>query len=1037
MSSEKAQQASKALAESGIKLRDPGVLDRTVADIKSGRRNAPTRQLNPEQRLQLMTAQYNDQVRAGDITPAQYQERITSLERQYEVETGARTERFGKIAAAAGKSETTKQDEARAIAAQQGIALGTINENQAPSSQNSILGNQNVNTVINSQKVKREEPKNYLHTISLNETLGLNDKTPEQQGPQKQNYHYTVSLTENFGGERKVPAGSLDFIYGNKQQQIKRDSKSNNPLITFGDLLHNTIRYYDIVEAGEAKKPEGLGLLPYYSSQQLKPFYNIPLSLMGERTFPSLSETGFEMGYELVTKGKTKTHDPIGDYIKKDPIGSLVQLPSEALLWITGGKVIEGGIKGTQKAFALLPPSVQKQITSSVSKNIVDPIQKITPQLKQTKVDDTPFWKGITLDNKPVIGIVEKKIVIGTPKPETIPTAKINLTSRSKGELSLGVGPERNIFYSEKALKYFEGIGFINPLSKIRSQASQRLESATQKEGKIIISSLGTNAFKNVSDDQGMALLKLIEREHKAGLIEDPHGSLSTRSHIEPILRRESGNVIRIGDFDVVPKASELARRKISLEDYASKLIKEARDTVPLKKGEQIRITDKIGEARHLELKHSGGKDFNKIFEILVKDSDEMKLGLNPKSPTHIMGFKIPSDSIKMLDYDIRTSTLKYQGLTQTKTINAFQEFKETAKKFESSIIGESKLSKLDTKAKAVIYPGIGREQKDIARRYWEGRQTELNQLRAGLFKSAKETREAAEEFKKLYPEIKFGDIPDEKIALSFKTASSFETTSKTKTIPAISKEVMKLTEKETSSKSDTKKSKSKIKITTSLISSQIASKNIYRNPYRDISLVKTTSKTSSQTGSKSIYRNPYRDPFRSATISKTNRIEPKLSGLISKPQKNEPSLIDTPSITDKPTYGSLIMPPSKPPYSPPSSPPNKPPANPPSRGLLPPNRQQDVFNITQTRKKFGIIPIIDIRNTTKKAKGLYKTPDDFLGNTQISNILGFRTKEKDIDVGIKKTSKLYQSQLGKEFGKSKLKTKGLIKKTKSKWSLF
>jgi len=72
-----------------------------------------------------------------------------------------------------------------------------------------------------------------------------------------------------------------------------------------------------------------------------------------------------------------------------------------------------------------------------------------------------------------------------------------------------------------------------------------------------------------------------------------------------------------------------------------------------------------------------------------------------------------------------------------------------------------------DTEATAMIYPAAGRP-KDLVRLYWEGKQTALNQLRAGKPELAKRTDVTAEKFKSLYPELTFKGLPDEKVVLTF-----------------------------------------------------------------------------------------------------------------------------------------------------------------------------------------------------------------------------------------------------------------------------
>ena len=89
--------ASAALAASGIELRSIS-LDRTTADIVSGKRNIPTRQLNPEQRHTLASYNLRNDVVAGRITPAEYSSRQSQIDQALQQEGSARTIQFAQRA---------------------------------------------------------------------------------------------------------------------------------------------------------------------------------------------------------------------------------------------------------------------------------------------------------------------------------------------------------------------------------------------------------------------------------------------------------------------------------------------------------------------------------------------------------------------------------------------------------------------------------------------------------------------------------------------------------------------------------------------------------------------------------------------------------------------------------------------------------------------------------------------------------------------------------------------------------------------------
>ena len=81
-------------------------------------------------------------------------------------------------------------------------------------------------------------------------------------------------------------------------------------------------------------------------------------------------------------------------------------------------------------------------------------------------------------------------------------------------------------------------------------------------------------------------------------------------------------------------------------------------------------------------------------------------------------------------------------------------------------------------------------------------------------------------------------------------------------------------------------------------------------------------------------------------------------------------------------------------------------------------------------------------KDKTDKAPGKRKPNHNFLGNTKVAEIGGFRTGKRDIDVGDKKTKKLYREDLlstKKRYKKSdRQQTKNLLDNNRnSKMSLI
>ena len=711
--------------------------------------------------------------------------------------------------------------------------------------------------------------------------------------------------------------GSLQYAYGKQDEKIFDDKRYDDLGLAAQAGFGNALRYADAVDSGEVPKPEGLQWLNYYASKGLKPIVDIPLSIdelvrgTDHKIQPTLADKIIGVPIDLVTKGKTETHDPVGDYIRKDPLGAAVQLPAEAALWVTGGKAVTLATKGVKA---------------------VTPVKYVAP-----KIDGTVAYRGITIQNKPIIGIQNNRIVIGN-KPANLPLDKIKLEGRSGGELALGFGGEKGLFYSQKTLQHMKDVGFLDDISIQRAQAAINVEKQTHSRGINFVGEVGKDPFKSVSSEQGDFLLRKTASLQTKGEIETVHGSIATRIQVDPKLRAMSGEVLKMGDLDVVPKlTSKQIKRGATLEQRASTLIKEYADEFPLRKGETIKVTDKVGSNRELILNKPGGAK-EKVFEIVMKKSDEAPIGLSKKDPTHILDYKIPfGKTVKATDYNITTKTLEYQGLTQTKTILAFQ-------KNPTGI------------SKAVLYPARGRE-KDIVRRYWQARQSELNQRRAGRIFQAAKTRQAAEKFKSLYPDVPFGEsfIAEEKVALSLSTKSGSTGTS-------------------------------------------IRFGNVSGG---DIILGATTAKSSGSVFDHMI-KQQRRDAGLSSKITSAKTPGSKVTG--SKVTGSRAPGSRAPG-SRVPSKAPSIRPPSK---APSIRPPSKAPSiRPPSRITSPGGSTSiggkggrvgsrfSAFNTNPTdpfrgKKKPKLFPLIDAINTTKKKKGKVKKPHDFLGNVRLHHIEGF-----------------------------------------------
>jgi len=571
-----------------------------------------------------------------------------------------------------------------------------------------------------------------------------------------------------------VTIGGKDRVFltlASAEKFIERTSKptstSSTPIGFLGEL-ESSLRYGDRVDLGDVPKPSDAGqLVQYYASQGLKPIVDIAyagkniITGVNEPIAPSLPSILFEQGFEVAQKiwetgdWTPDVENKAGKFIMDDPVRAAVQIPAEAALWITGGKAIGLGIKAGQKVAGKF--------------GITNPVARISGS-----VEGETIYRGISIQRKPIIGIQQGKIVVGEPKPVVPQLSKASLESRSGGELALGYGVEKSLFYTEKGLGQQVKAGLINPLSKERALATTKLEDATQAaKGGQYKGTIGADSFKSVTEDQGKFLLTKTAALQKKGQVDIVHGSIATRIAIEPSLKAESGNILRMGDLDINPmrlsKKEIATASKITKEEKIQGITKETKiktlekekaidvakqyEDFPVRVGETFSIKIPKGEGNiGLQLAKQG-EPSRKIGEVILSKSEEA-VQKGKGDPTSILSYKIPFDKTQTArDFKIKTQTLEFQGLTQTKTTLAYQTYSPTAKLAS------------DVSARAKIYPAAGRE-KDVLRRYWQGRQSELNQIRSGKPIAATATRTAAEDFRKLYPELDFNVVPEEKFVL-------------------------------------------------------------------------------------------------------------------------------------------------------------------------------------------------------------------------------------------------------------------------------
>jgi len=746
-------------------------------------------------------------------------------------------------------------------------------------------------------------------------------------------------------------------------------------------------------EITDPKTVETLDFIQDRVGLALAPITNIPVEINNlitsgeEKTRPtfvgSLFSDAIGAGYESVKQGTltpTLEKQPGTDawnFLSKDPFGVISQIPAEAVLLVAGGKVVKGITTIGGKVFQKLPSTTQKSLSSG--KNVITkPIQKATDTIipRYARANELGFYKGIVINNKPVVGVSQGKLVFGTPK--NIPTSKIDLGNRSAGELALGYGPEKEIFYSKGAFTQYKQSGFVNELSEVRATHAISVQATTSPQGKIYTGALGKAPAKTISDPQFKSLLKVAEEEYVAGKIHPVHGSLSTRTHMEPNLRQQGGDYLKLGDLDISPVYTKKGGEAL-FEKEASRIIQKAAQRFPLKKGETLKVTDKIGESRSLEFTPAPGGNLNpkpvKIFEVLVKDK-QSPLGNIKNDPTHIMGERVPHDTVLVVGTKLETSSLRYQILTNLKTKTAFQEYKHTGS-LTPRIIGTELVSVKDSPAKAMIYVGQGRE-KDIVRSYYTTLQTSQNQARAGLFKSSQKSAREAQEIKNLYPELNFEKGFKQKVEIAFDTPSTKSVGTSERLVGVTGFNIR------SESKSQTAEIK---KVQPKSVATSKGS--ITKLPSSKIGTVTSTSLRGSISKIPNRTQSKYPSSVRN-TPSKLSRV-------------TLPSISVTGSAPSNPTS----KPPSKVTSKPPSSPPSRPLSKTPSRPLSvrPTTILTTKTDLTSKKRTKIVAGIFDLRSTRQKDPERKTKQLDFVGNTKLDSIEGLINRETII-TGRKRVTK-------------------------------
>tara|TARA_B110001454_G_scaffold120058_1_gene112057 strand:+ start:1 stop:2313 length:2313 start_codon:yes stop_codon:yes gene_type:complete len=181
------------------------------------------------------------------------------------------------------------------------------------------------------------------------------------------NNQWIVTTTEKqsiptmSGGVFQADAPVENVFETRKEAEIF--AKKNQPKVFSGtnNELFNRFNYASAVDAGEVQHPKTTPSLlddtRYYAGVTIRPLYNIGAMahnlVVEQKDQVPILETATE---RLISGSISDTMglDPLKgsgvssayEYAKEDPLRTALELPAEALLWVTGGKAIQLGVRG-------------------------------------------------------------------------------------------------------------------------------------------------------------------------------------------------------------------------------------------------------------------------------------------------------------------------------------------------------------------------------------------------------------------------------------------------------------------------------------------------------------------------------------------------------------------------------------------------------------------------------------------------------------------------------------------------------------------
>lgn len=981
---QKKEAAAKAFAEAGVEIKSPGVLDRTVADIRSGKSKAPTSQLNPEQRQQLLTAQLRDEARAGNLSVEEYQRKLSEITGGYEKESGERTERLGRIAQVAGRSETAKQDEARAIAAQQGVAIGTVGKSgTANVSANSIeFKNMQVSEFVNAQKNQmaqqaqvtqaQQKEKVTVTTPDGRERTFKNLETAEKfvkrtegsyvkevQGPIQSTRNYLIELQE--GGKQQEFRGPYENLTGTfgKQQPTFLGSAIESGLKSLDEFtsIPLTSKYGWLVEP--FKHPAG--------------FLKESLAGVG-----FLSNLGTYTGAWLRGR-ETPITKPI-DIVDTSPgiaINQLMQgknpLESKELkqyLQKYGASTVMGEVSTFYPGTSVksLSPLKGKQFSQpgvTISKNVISGKTAIsTPAIVSKEIGVKTVSLGYGTKTKSIISSVGGKINLGSPKLDDV-TVQFTATTGKQVQRGVKLAADSSQFEQKLSSQLIQKSTISKGEKEKAAIIEELVDLTTSKKSDIkTAESLGGNAFENVTPTEQPSFIGALSKGQKRIInpIGKFEGSLSQSYFVLPKFMRKAGDVdLHASTYGKAAKQVDYITPKIE-PDLGRKFF-----GVTSEKTKSAKVY--VGDIKT-------GKQ-EKVIEILNPEEKDLEGVLQSVEGETLFGKKIPGKTYKVEEgktYGRQRQILKKgESLYSIQSDNTLNPAPFRLRKDVSDFYA------LIESARVVEFVEGTKESKRIS---------DL----LGKFRSKYET----DNFK--IDEFLAQNKQPEKTTLNIEPSTIQKIGSTTasqsgkiiKPTPSI-KETQK-PETESSTQSQTE---NKISLVTRSISTKpkiVSMGSLSRTRYTP-TRESTTSINRIQRGSTSL--RSITSKAKPPSITQSSLQTTSISSMLS---------IDTPS-TGKSITGNSLTGKSL------GEPKTREPRVQKMLRLSGPSDTKQLSSYTQKRRV--IIPgIILLKNTTKKAVGIFDKSHNFLGWTKVAEIGGARTTTKDIDVGDKRTAKLYQEDI-------------------------